>query len=201
MPIQFDCASCGKPFTVEDEKAGRWGKCSACGAVMRIPRHSGRPAPMSALRLLTIIFGSFGLCLALLITWAFVLALRPPGRPTINSAMIPAPVTVDRGLDAPSIGQDGFLGLPGGKGVLMATSDADWDDFIEARTFASAGGDGALGPLQRMLLAGRVRMYPNGTRIRVRKSGFVSRFVEVVEGEYQGHSGWIEIEYVRRTPP
>lgn len=34
--IRFTCSSCGKPFALRDELAGRQGKCS-CGAVMTVP--------------------------------------------------------------------------------------------------------------------------------------------------------------------
>ncbi len=37
MSISFACASCGKSFTVDDQFAGKNGKCKQCGDVMQIP--------------------------------------------------------------------------------------------------------------------------------------------------------------------
>jgi len=37
MPIDFACQACGKRFSLNDELAGRRGKCSGCGAIMRVP--------------------------------------------------------------------------------------------------------------------------------------------------------------------
>ncbi|MGE3807706.1 MAG: hypothetical protein AB7K24_23840 [Gemmataceae bacterium] len=37
MPISFACPSCGAPYTVPDEVAGRSTKCRQCSAVMQIP--------------------------------------------------------------------------------------------------------------------------------------------------------------------
>jgi len=37
MAIELSCGSCGKKLTAKDEHAGKRAKCSACGAVTRIP--------------------------------------------------------------------------------------------------------------------------------------------------------------------
>jgi hypothetical protein len=37
MPIDFACATCGKPYTVRDDLAGRRVRCKDCNAEMRIP--------------------------------------------------------------------------------------------------------------------------------------------------------------------
>jgi hypothetical protein len=221
MPIFFTCV-CGLEIEAMSAQVGCKVMCPVCRSDLVVPRRPppARPEPIPDLGIVVprpsrltqtprrvypkrtsagllvtlILLGSFGLCFVLVIAWGLAFAPRRQEERKLD------PSPVDR-LDAPSIGQDGFLGFAGGKGVLMARSDTDWDDFIEAKNFASAGGDGASGPLQRMLHAGRVQMLRNGTRIRVRNSSFTARFVEVVEGENAGSSGWIELEYVRRTPP
>ena len=40
MSISFACGQCGKPFTVDDQFAGKKGKCKQCGATMQIPSAS-----------------------------------------------------------------------------------------------------------------------------------------------------------------
>jgi hypothetical protein len=37
MSITFACGHCGKTFTIEDQYAGKKGKCKQCGALMQIP--------------------------------------------------------------------------------------------------------------------------------------------------------------------
>ena len=43
--ITFSCTSCGKTFDIDDDLAGRQGRCKQCGAVIRIPS----PEPVLAL--------------------------------------------------------------------------------------------------------------------------------------------------------
>ena len=45
--IQFNCASCGKAFTVPDEAAGRTGKCNKCGHKDQVPA-AASPAKAAA---------------------------------------------------------------------------------------------------------------------------------------------------------
>ena len=37
MSIEFNCATCGKPFKVDDQWAGKRAKCKGCGNVITIP--------------------------------------------------------------------------------------------------------------------------------------------------------------------
>ena len=45
MSISFECANCGKAFTVGDEVAGKTGRCKQCGATMQIPMAGEDAAP------------------------------------------------------------------------------------------------------------------------------------------------------------
>ncbi len=45
MGISFECGSCGKPFNVGVEFAGKTGRCKRCGATMQIPFET-EPAPV-----------------------------------------------------------------------------------------------------------------------------------------------------------
>ncbi len=51
MSIHFACPSCGRPFTVSEEKAGQKGKCP-CGEAIRVPdaKHAEAAAPVAAPR-------------------------------------------------------------------------------------------------------------------------------------------------------
>src|SRR5271156_2633543 len=44
MPITFDCAGCGKFYTVSDILAGRSGRCKQCGTPNVIPKLELKPA-------------------------------------------------------------------------------------------------------------------------------------------------------------
>jgi hypothetical protein len=129
-------------------------------------------------------------------------AVEPPLAPTPGPALAlataSAPAAARPGIEHPGIDEDGILELPGGTAVWMATTDDDWDDLIDAENFGAGGGKGAGGPIYRMAQAGRARVYPNGTRVRVRKTSFTARFVEVVDGDDTGRSGWVQVEFVRR---
>ena len=48
--------------------------------------------------------------------------------------------------------------------------------------------------------AGRIRVYPNGTQVRVIESRSARKLVEVIEGEDRGQSGWVQVEFVRMDP-
>jgi DNA-directed RNA polymerase subunit RPC12/RpoP len=45
MPITFDCAGCGKAYTVPDELGGRSAKCKQCNTVSKIPMPPRPEAP------------------------------------------------------------------------------------------------------------------------------------------------------------
>lgn len=141
-------------------------------------------------------------CLVCLV--AFLVSRNPPPHhPSSPAASGDAPVPRSAAPkdDTPTIGEDGVLEIPGGRSVFLARGDGDWDDLIEAETFAARGGEGNTGPLVRMIVAGRVTAHPNGTPVRVRKGGFASLFVEVVSGEDAGCYGWVQREFVRRPGP
>lgn len=44
MSIAFNCASCGKKYSVKDEFAGKRVKCAACGATMVLPAVDAKPS-------------------------------------------------------------------------------------------------------------------------------------------------------------
>src|SRR3954471_7833129 len=49
MPISFSCATCGKPYVVDDRFAGKKAACRMCGNVNLIPsaEYAGlRPIPL-----------------------------------------------------------------------------------------------------------------------------------------------------------
>ena len=68
--------------------------------------------------------------------------------------------------------------------------------MLEAQDAAARGGPGSGEALSRLAAAGRVRVYASGTRVRVTKIASSSRFVEVLDGEGQGRSGWVQREFV-----
>ena len=47
MAITFNCAQCGKSYTLDDSLAGKQAKCS-CGTEMTVPAPSAAPAPPAA---------------------------------------------------------------------------------------------------------------------------------------------------------
>jgi hypothetical protein len=102
-----------------------------------------------------------------------------------------------RPIPVPSVDDTATLELPGGQGVWLATSDADWNDLIDAENAAAEGGPGAGAAIARMGESGRARKYPNGTRVRVLKASPLSLFVEVVDGVDRGRTGWVQAEFVR----
>lgn len=46
--IEFTCPTCGKPFRVPDELAGRSAKCKACGGTLQVPALAAPPVPAVA---------------------------------------------------------------------------------------------------------------------------------------------------------
>jgi hypothetical protein len=111
---------------------------------------------------------------------------REPDRPGVA-----VPSTATR------VGDLGTLHLPGGGGeVWLATSEEDWDAMLEAQDAAARGGPGSGEALSRLAAAGRVRAYASGTRVRVTKISSSSRFVEVLDGEDKGRSGWVQREFI-----
>lgn len=98
---------------------------------------------------------------------------------------------------ATRVGDLGTLHLPGGGGeVWLATSEEDWGPMLEAQDAAARGGPGSGAAMSRLAAAGRVRAYASGTRVRVTKVSSSSRFVEVLDGEAKGQSGWVQREFV-----
>jgi hypothetical protein len=98
---------------------------------------------------------------------------------------------------ATRVGDLGTLHLPGGGGeVWLATSEEDWGPMLEAQDAAARGGPRLGEALSRLAAAGRVRAYASGTRVRVTKVSSSSRFVEVLDGEDKGRSGWVQREFV-----
>jgi hypothetical protein len=109
-----------------------------------------------------------------------------PDRPRV---VVPSAVTF--------AGDLGTLRLPGGGGeVWLATSDEDWAPMLEAQDAAARGGPGSGEVMSRLAAAGRVRAYASGTRVRVMKISSYSRFVEVLDGEDKGRSGWVQREFI-----
>jgi hypothetical protein len=111
------------------------------------------------------------------------------GEPDRPRVAVPSAVTF--------AGDLGTLQLPGGGGeVWLATSDEDWAPMLEAQDAAARGGPGSGEALSRLAAAGRVRAYASGTRVRVTKISSSSRFVEVLDGEAKGRSGWVQREFI-----
>jgi hypothetical protein len=109
-----------------------------------------------------------------------------PDRPRV---VVPSTVTF--------VGDLGTLRLPGGGGdVWLATSDEDRDAMLEAQAAAAQGGPGSGEAMRRLAEAGRVRAYASGTRVRVTKVTSFTRFVEVLDGEDKGRSGWVQREFI-----
>ena len=71
--------------------------------------------------------------------------------------------------------------------------------MIEAENTAAQGGEGSGAALYRLIEAGKVKVLPVGTRVRVVKGSMFSRKVLVLDGEEQGTEGWIQVEEV--LPP
>jgi hypothetical protein len=94
-------------------------------------------------------------------------------------------------------GDPARLDLPGANVVWLATTDDDWDALLDAENIGAKGGPGSLAPISRLAEAGRARCYANGTPVIVRKTAFMSIFVEIAEGEDAGRSGWVQREFVK----
>jgi hypothetical protein len=101
---------------------------------------------------------------------------------------------------SPVVGEEGQLkGLGQKNGVWLALDQDSWDDMLDAQNKAAQGGPGAGAAIHRLAESGKIRIFPIGTRVRVVKSGFASRRVEILEGEDRGKRGWVQIELV--SPP
>jgi hypothetical protein len=171
------CRDCGNPVS----RSAR--ACPRCGRVFQ------RSLASFALKALVVVpllfFGSLYLM-------GWLLSDTPP-RPTATPvpALAPAPAT------SPVADNTATLELPGGQGVWLATSDADWNDLLDAENAAAEGGPGAGAAIRLMGESGRARKYPNGTRVRILKASPLSRFVEVIDGDDRGRTGWVQAEFVR----
>ena len=112
----------------------------------------------------------------------------------------------DGGPDRPGVavpstatrfGDLGTLQLPGGGGdVWLATTEEDWAPMLEVQDAAARGGPGSGEAMSPSGRGGAGGAYASGTRVRVTKTSSSSRFVEVLDGEDEGRSGWVQREFV-----
>lgn len=145
-------------------------------------------------------FGCLGYA-ALGLIGLFVLAVLA-GRPPVNPVSPPGSPPAQAVPSVP-VGSEGVLAGPdsGGNGTWLAKTEPDFGPMIEAhaeipraKAEGRAGGGAAQ---QRLTDAGRIRIYANGTRVRVKDVGPGSLFVELLDGEDKGRSGRVQAECVR----
>jgi hypothetical protein len=120
-------------------------------------------------------------------------AAPPPAASPDGSGLPPPPTGT-----TVSVGDFGVLELRGARYIWLAVKDEDWNPLIDAENFGAKGGEGATEPLKDLVKAGRAFGCPRGTRVRVEKTSFASRFVRVLEGEEKGSTGWVQYEFVRK---
>lgn len=94
----------------------------------------------------------------------------------------------------PRVGDVATLELPGANGVWVATTRDDVNPMLDAQNARD------MAAIHRLAEAGRVRLYPNGTRVRLIGSGFALRQVEILASEFPedvGRTGWVQAELVQ----
>ena len=93
---------------------------------------------------------------------------------------------------SPSRGENGILYLEGGKNVFVAVDKTSFDDYLNAALIEDNYG------INELVMQGRLFYVPNGTRVKVIDSTFTTRKVRILEGEWEGASGWVPVEWVRK---
>jgi hypothetical protein len=175
--------------------------CPRCGAPLKRSHVAPKKSSVSSSRLITaaILVSALGFFL-------YVANLPRGGGP----AQWERPARVGRNANAgnlgatsnsfgPGVGEEGQLkGLGLVNGVWLALDENSWDALLDAQNQAGQGGPGAGAALFRLAEAGKVKIYPIGTRVRVVKSGLASRLVEVLDGPDRGDRGWVQFELVSR---
>ena len=80
------------------------------------------------------------------------------------------------------VGQIGKLRSPvGGDHVWLCLEDADWTDMVRALDQFESGKQGSRAALERLAEAGKIKAYPVGTRVMVKRSRPDSLEVKVLE--------------------
>jgi hypothetical protein len=190
------------PGLIPPGKAGKLVRCPDCGReISRLAPccpQCGRPFRRAKVskRANALLSGCVLISVTLLLcVVAFVLVF--------GGALLTNQASRDRGSASsssdPRPGEEAQLkGLGLRNGVWLALDENSWDAMLDAQNEGAKEGPGAGSALFRLAQAGKVRIYPIGTRVRVLKSGFGSRLVEVLEGPDRGDRGWVQSELVSR---
>ncbi len=94
--IQFNCASCGKAFTVPDEAAGRTGKCNKCGHKNQVP--AAAPPAKAAAKISTNAPAKVAPAIKKAVTSARPVVQPPEPRYSQSAPPIPAAQTVPQSV-------------------------------------------------------------------------------------------------------
>jgi hypothetical protein len=114
--------------------------------------------------------------------------------PNERTADQTAPPTTDPKSTRRAIAVTGdlaVLDLPGGRGPYLATTDAAYDEMLDAENRKDTRYMGEL------LGSGKVHHLPNGVQVRVLEASTFSRKVRVLDGPLVGLEGWVQEEFVR----
>jgi hypothetical protein len=199
MPIGVACV-CGWSAGVHETYAGKRVRCPKCGAVVAVPPWVSAPAPppRGPGILHARIPGCLG-CLGLCVVGLVVMMVAfGGGGGGANRGGAGRAVSEPR-LGLGDVGRLGYQ--DGSPGVIwVASADEDWDAMIDAQVDAARGGPGAGVRLSRLVASGRVLALPTGTAVRIVGSGMFSRQVLLLDGEYSGREGWVQVELVRPGP-
>jgi hypothetical protein len=73
----------------------------------------------------------------------------------------------------------------------VASTDTDWEDMILAEN--ETGRE----RLAELIRSRRVRIYPAGTRVKIKKIAPEALWVKIMDGPEAGRSGWVQREFVK----
>jgi len=95
------------------------------------------------------------------------------------------------GATQPTIGEQGFLRMPGDDYCIIAVSEAALDRAIDTAIAKDEWGWRELARDHQLFLV------PSGTRILVLDyGGLGKRKIRVVEGNWEGRAGWVVAEHI-----
>ncbi len=111
---------------------------------------------------------------------------------SIGTSGSSAPSTPAPQIDSVSVGETGYL-ESSASNVLVATTKDNLDEIVKLSVANDTEG------LAQMTLDGDAYIVDQGTQVRVIDTTIGTREVRILEGKQYGKSGWVPVEFVKKT--
>lgn len=142
---------------------------------------------------------SFGCCgvvavvLAVGFVGSMVMVAVSPSHPRDDTALAPV-VSAKPSTPTLNQGDEAEIFIAKASGGFIATDDA-WDAMLDAENAKDEE------EIVRLMARGEVDREPNGTQVKILKTGIASLKVRVRNGNSPDFEGWIQREFVRPLSP